>query len=48
MKLNLIVKMLQIEIIFALDFKINQNLIKGLGFVYLSRILSCTLALDYG
>ena len=43
MKLNLILKMLPIEIILALELKTNENVMKLLNFEFLSRILTCSL-----
>ena len=43
MKLNLLLKILPIEIIFAFELKANQNFMKGLFFEFLSRILIPTL-----
>ena len=45
MKLNLIVKMLPIEMILALELKINQNLMKGLCFDFPYKISISTLTL---
>ena len=43
MKLNLILKMLPIEIILSLELKTNENVMKLLNFEFLSRILTCSL-----
>ena len=43
MKLNLILKILSIEIILDLELKTNQSLMKELCFKFLSRIVACTL-----
>ena len=43
MKLNLILKVLPIEIILALELTTNHNVMKELRFEFLSRILTCTL-----
>ena len=43
MKLNVILKILPIEIILALELTINQNVMNWLCFQFLSRILTCSL-----
>ena len=45
MKLNLILKILPIEIILALEIKTNENLMKELCFKFLSRNLIYNLTL---
>ena len=45
MKLNLILKMLAIEIILALTLTANQNVMKVLCFEFLSKIFTCSLTL---
>ena len=45
MELNMILKMLPVEIILTLELITNQNVMKGLCFEFLSRILTCILTL---
>ena len=45
MKLNLILKILPIEIILALDLTTDQNVMKESCFEFLFRIFTCTLSL---
>ena len=43
MKLNVILKILSIEMILALELTKNQNVMNGVRLEFLSRILTCKL-----